>query len=264
MKKLIFTTTILISSIPFFTGCANSSSPQVENKIKKSPLTVYNIMGIVEPTRESRPLFVVKDTPQNSYNFITTPQPRQPSYTVKSNSIANATPISNISNNIEVISYASERPNTATISSANDNTDNIIKTLEWNAKSFLGTPYVWAATGPSKFDCSGFTQWIYRDAGVNIPRVSRDQAKVGQYVMYENLQKGDMVFFDTKKRRSGRVTHVGIYLGNGNFIHASSAAKRVVVYNFDEKSFYKERFLWGRRVINSDMHYASNPQEIYY
>jgi cell wall-associated NlpC family hydrolase len=73
-----------------------------------------------------------------------------------------------------------------------------------------------------------------------------------------------MVFFDTKKRRSGRVTHVGIYLGNGNFIHASSAAKKVVVYNFNEKDFYKKRFLWGRRVIHNNMHYASNSQEIYY
>jgi cell wall-associated NlpC family hydrolase len=235
MKTLILTTTLLITSIPFFTGCTNSS-PQATNKLKKESLSVYNIMGIVEPTRESRPLFVVKDS---SYNFRATKQTEQ----------------SSVSNNIEVISYGSSRPR---------NTDNLINTLEWNAKSFLGTPYVWAATGPSKFDCSGFTQWVYRDVGINIPRVSRDQAKVGRYVMYKNLRKGDMVFFDTKKRRSGRVTHVGIYLGNGNFIHASSAAKKVVVYNFNEKNFYKERFLWGRRVIHSNMHYASNPQEIYY
>jgi len=255
MKKLILTTTILISSIPFFTGCANDSSPKADNKLKKEALSVYNIMGIVEPTKESRPLFVIKNTPENSYHFITTEPIRQP--IVTQNSIPNnPVPHNSISNNIEVISYGSPIRKT--------DTSSIAKTLEWNAKSFLGTPYVWAATGPSKFDCSGFTQWVYRDIGINIPRVSRDQAKVGSYVPYENLQKGDMVFFDTKKKRSGRVTHVGIYLGNGNFIHASSAAKRVVVYNFNEKSFYKERFLWGRRVIDNNMHYASNPQEIYY
>ena len=245
MKKLILTTTILISSIPFFTGCANSS-PKAENKLKKESLSVYNIMGIVEPTKESRPLFVVKGSSNNNYNFIKRQQ-------VKQNYIPNN--VETISNNIEVVSYGSPQSRDS-MTLANN--------LEWNAKSFLGTPYVWAATGPSKFDCSGFTQWVYRDIGINIPRVSRNQAKVGQYVSYNNLQKGDMVFFDTKKRRSGRVTHVGIYLGNGNFIHASSAAKKVVVYNFNEKSFYKERFLWGRRVIHSDMHYASNPQEIYY
>jgi len=231
MKKLILTTTIFISSISFFTGCSDSS-PQANNKLEKESLSVYNIMGIVEPARESRPLFVVKESSRVEYR--------------KRDSV---------SDNIEVISYGSSRPR---------DVRTIVNSIEQNAKSFLGTPYVWAATGPSKFDCSGFTQWVYRDVGINIPRVSRDQARVGSYISYNNLQKGDMVFFDTKKRRSGRVTHVGIYLGNGNFIHASSSAKKVVVYNFNDKTFYKKRFLWGRRVIPNDMHYASNPQSIYY
>lgn len=251
MKKLILTTTILISSIPFFTGCTEST-PKAEKKLKKEALSVYNIMGIVEPTKESRPLFIVKNSSDDNYNLIATKQRMK---NPVSNNIEVISYNSEIPNNIEVISYGSQR--------ATDTT-HIIKSVEWNAKSFLGTPYVWAATGPSRFDCSGFTQWVYRDVGINIPRVSRDQAKVGSYVMYKNLQKGDMVFFDTKKRRSGIVTHVGIYLGNGNFIHASSAAKKVVVYNFNKKKFYKERFLWGRRVIHNNMHYASNPQEIYY
>jgi cell wall-associated NlpC family hydrolase len=231
MKNLILTTTIFISSISLFTGCANSS-PQANNKLEKESLSVYNIMGIVEPARESRPLFVVKDSSRAEYRNR-----------------------DSVSNNIEVISYGSSRPR---------DVRTLVNTIEQNAKSFLGTPYVWAATGPSKFDCSGFTQWVYRDVGINIPRVSRDQARVGSYISYENLQKGDMVFFDTKKRRSGKVTHVGIYLGNGNFIHASSSAKKVVVYNFNDKTFYKERFLWGRRVIPNDIHYASNRQSIYY
>ncbi|CAA6823193.1 MAG: Putative secreted protein [uncultured Sulfurovum sp.] len=135
---------------------------------------------------------------------------------------------------------------------------NVIENIEQNAKSFLGVPYVWGATGPNKFDCSGFTQWVYRDAGINIPRVSRDQARVGHFISYDNLQRGDMVFFDTKKKRTGRVSHVGIYLGNGDFIHASSAGKSVVIYNFNEKQFYKKRFLWGRRVLKPDFHYALN------
>jgi len=129
--------------------------------------------------------------------------------------------------------------------------------IEFNAKRLLGIKYVWGATGPSTYDCSGFTQKVYRDAGINIPRVSRDQARVGAYVPYDNLRRGDMVFFDTKKRRSGKVTHVGIYLGNNNFIHASSAAKKIVIFNFNEKSFYKKRFLWGRRVIRDNVYMAS-------
>jgi cell wall-associated NlpC family hydrolase len=66
-----------------------------------------------------------------------------------------------------------------------------------------------------------------------------------------------MVFFDTKKHPLGKVTHVGIYLGEGNFIHASSAAKKIVIFNFNKKKFYKKRFLWGRRVIKENAYFAS-------
>jgi cell wall-associated NlpC family hydrolase len=134
---------------------------------------------------------------------------------------------------------------------------NITRQIENNSKQLLGKKYVWGATGPYNYDCSSFTQKVYRDAGINIPRVSREQARVGQYINYNNLRKGDMVFFDTKKQRTGRVSHVGIYLGNGNFIHASSGAKKVVIFNFNEKDFYKKRFLWGRRVIRDNSHMAS-------
>ncbi len=133
----------------------------------------------------------------------------------------------------------------------------VVNGVEYNAKQLLGIKYVWGATGPRTYDCSGFTQKIYRDAGINIPRVSRDQARVGQFVSYNNLRRGDMVFFDTKKKRTGIVSHVGIYLGAGNFIHASSAAKKIVIYNFNEKTFYKKRFLWARRVIRDNIHMAS-------
>ena len=156
----------------------------------------------------------------------------------------------NFVQDIEYISYRDNNPI--------ENPYQTIKNIEYRAKSFLGTPYVWGATGPDKFDCSGFTQWVYRDVGINLPRVSRDQARVGEFVSFENLQPGDMMFFDTHKKRTGRVSHVGIYLGNGNFIHASSVGKRVVIYNFNEKPFYKKRFLWGRRVVTNNFHYASN------
>ena len=125
--------------------------------------------------------------------------------------------------------------------------------VETTAKKLLGLKYVWGATGPNKFDCSGFTQKVYKIAGIKIPRNSRAQAKVGQYIKYENLQKGDMVFFDTNHKKTGRVNHVGIYLENGKFIHASSGNKRVVITNFDKKRYYKNRFLWGRRIISTNI-----------
>jgi len=116
------------------------------------------------------------------------------------------------------------------------------------AKRFLGTRYVWGASRPGAFDCSGFTQYVMRHAkGRSIPRVSRRQAYYGRYVSRRNLRAGDLVFFDTSRRRRGYVNHVGIYIGNGKFIHASSGKHRVVITSLN-KPFYRQRFMWGRRV----------------
>ncbi|CAA6814376.1 MAG: Invasion associated protein p60 [uncultured Sulfurovum sp.] len=124
--------------------------------------------------------------------------------------------------------------------------------VEKYAKEKLGQKYVWGATGPNNFDCSGFTRDVFLcTTGIKIPRVSRDQSKVGTRVEYKELKRGDMVFFDTEKKYTGKVNHVGIYLKNGNFIHASSAKKKVIITNFKKKPFYKKRFLWGRRIVKS-------------
>ena len=226
MKKIKLFKLTLISSLFFLTACSNKEAKVKTNSTIKN-LSVYNIMGISEPQQELIQ-FTIKDDDSQTKEYQ-----------------------ENVSQEIEFISYQTQ------IETPISNYDTINQ-IELNAKSFLGIPYVWGATGPRKFDCSGFTQWVYRDVGINIPRVSKDQARVGQYIRYESLQRGDMVFFDTKKRRAGKVTHVGIYLGGGDFIHASSAGKKVVIYNFNEKSFYKKRFLWGRRVTNNHFHYASN------
>ena len=116
------------------------------------------------------------------------------------------------------------------------------------AKRYLGRRYVWGAVGPRAFDCSGFTQYVMRKSkGVRIPRVSRKQAYYGKYVSRSHLRPGDLVFFDTSRRRRGYVNHVGIYIGNHKFIHASSARHRVVITSLN-RPFYSARFKWGRRV----------------
>jgi LysM repeat protein len=116
------------------------------------------------------------------------------------------------------------------------------------AKKYLGRRYVWGAEGPSSFDCSGFTQYVMRKTkGVRLPRVSRKQAYYGKYVTRSQLRPGDLVFFDTSRRRRGYVNHVGIYIGNGKFIHASSARHRVVITSLNSP-FYRARFKWGRRI----------------
>jgi cell wall-associated NlpC family hydrolase len=131
--------------------------------------------------------------------------------------------------------------------------DEIIET----AKSFIGTKYVWAANGPDCFDCSGFTKYVFKENGITLPRYSGHQAKVGIRVSFDELKKGDLVFFDTERKFRGKVNHVGIYIGDNKFIHASSAKKKVIITSFNKKPFYRRRFLRGERVINYSDIYAS-------
>ena len=88
--------------------------------------------------------------------------------------------------------------------------------------SYLGKPYVWAEEGPHAFDCSGLTYNIYGSLGIEIPRVAREQAKMGKDVNFKNLHYGDLIFFGSTNKRSKYINHVGIYLGDGWFAHASS------------------------------------------
>ena len=222
MKMATFSNLLLLTSVTLFTACSN-------NTPKPDKLTTLEIIGVHTATNS-----MVKENELPAELPMARTYPMPEPY-------------------VEQIAYEPRRINNTYI----ENHLTVVNGVEESAKRLLGSKYVWGATGPNTYDCSGFTQKIYRDVGINIPRVSRDQARVGQFVSYNNLRRGDMVFFDTKKKRSGIVSHVGIYLGSGNFIHASSAAKKIVIYNFNEKTFYKKRFLWGRRVIRDNYFMAS-------
>lgn len=114
------------------------------------------------------------------------------------------------------------------------------------AKQYMGVPYVWGGSTPAGFDCSGFTQYVLKQNGINIPRTAAEQYKSGISVMKSNLKVGDLVFFTTYKPGA---SHVGFYLGEGKFIHASSGSKQVTISSLDEK-YFTERYIGARRYIN--------------
>ena len=136
-------------------------------------------------------------------------------------------------------------------SSASDNSTStstsVSKVISY-AKKLLGKPYVWGAEGPSSFDCSGFTCYVFKNAAnINLPRVSKDQSNYGTYVKKSDLREGDLIFFDTSGENDGNVSHVGIYLGNNQFIHCSSSKGQVVISEMS--SYYTKAYVNARRVL---------------
>jgi cell wall-associated NlpC family hydrolase len=110
----------------------------------------------------------------------------------------------------------------------------------------LGARYVWGASRPGAFDCSGFTMYVMRQSGINLPHSSSAQFRMGRSVSRGNLQAGDLVFFSLGTR--GIVGHVGLYIGNGRMIHASTPSTGVIVSSLSE-SYYASRYLGARRVM---------------
>lgn len=116
-------------------------------------------------------------------------------------------------------------------------------TIVTAAKKYMGVPYVWGGETPSGFDCSGFTRYVMKERGVDIPRTAAEQFAAGKSVSEANLQVGDMVFFTTYKPGA---SHVGFYMGDRQFIHASSSAGKVTISSLDEE-YFKARYLGARR-----------------
>jgi cell wall-associated NlpC family hydrolase len=126
-------------------------------------------------------------------------------------------------------------------------TDGPMKSMLKRALALLGTPYRWGGTSPERgFDCSGLVGYVFRHSlGIELPRISRDMANVGQLIRDPNaLIEGDLVFFS---RRGKHVDHVGIYLGNGQFVHAPRTGKDVEVANLST-GYWSRKFFQARRV----------------
>jgi hypothetical protein len=115
------------------------------------------------------------------------------------------------------------------------------------AARLIGRPYVWGAEGPGSFDCSGLTQYVYDQVGVDLPRQAIQQSKAGD-AAGRRLQRGDLLFFSTDTRRS-LVTHVGLYEGDGVMIDASKRHGRVRRDDLSDQ-YWAERFMFARRVAS--------------
>lgn len=121
------------------------------------------------------------------------------------------------------------------------------KAIVATGKEQIGVPYVFGGTDPNEgLDCSGFTQYVYKQSvGITLPRRASDQNKVGQIVPRSYLLPGDLVFLNL----AGRLSHVGIYIGEGRFFHASTSRKRLMVADLNS-SYFAPRFDSGVRVTN--------------
>ncbi len=111
------------------------------------------------------------------------------------------------------------------------------------AQSMLGAPYKWGGSTPNGFDCSGLVQYSYQRAGLQAPRTSHAQYSAAEHVSLRDARVGDLVFFDFDRKP---VSHVGIYLGNGRFVHAPSRGKRVEIASLQEARYRKHFVTAGR------------------
>ncbi|MGD8543251.1 MAG: NlpC/P60 family protein [Desulfobacteraceae bacterium] len=125
--------------------------------------------------------------------------------------------------------------------------DFVRERIVFTAKNFLGLPYRWGGASPKRgFDCSGLTMTAYRLNGYQLPRTSREQFRAGSPISPKALQPADLVFFAT---RSGKeVSHVGIYIGDGRFIHAPGRGKTIRIDSLSQK-YYRRRLVGARHFL---------------
>jgi cell wall-associated NlpC family hydrolase len=113
------------------------------------------------------------------------------------------------------------------------------------AKKYIGVPYVWGGSTPSGFDCSGLVQYVFKQHGITLNRTTKTQYQQGTFVKKSNLQPGDLVFF--QNTYTAGISHVGIYIGSGEFIHASSS--QGVTISSLSNSYWSSHYYGARRVL---------------
>ncbi|MGO1579894.1 MAG: C40 family peptidase [Peptoniphilaceae bacterium] len=170
---------------------------------------------------------------------------------------SNIVKINNISKEEKIIEEVAANSNINKVQ-INKNTKNTVKVEKNNSHNSkadiavdsaldkLGSTYVYGDTGKSGYDCSGLVYAVYKNQlGINLPRSSSQQSNYGTQIAKDNLQKGDLIFFNTS---GSGVSHVGIYMGNDEFVHASSGKGEVMVSKLTEK-YYQTRYVNATRVL---------------
>ena len=117
------------------------------------------------------------------------------------------------------------------------------------SNTYIGVPYLWGGTTRKGLDCSAFVKNVYHSIGVVLPRVSRDQAKVGRSVSLATARKGDLIFFETDPKRPNTVSHVEMYIGDGKMIHASSGSSKVVIVSLNQ-GYFMSKMVSVKRIVD--------------
>ena len=251
-QLLLNVTTFLLLMVIFFAGCAEKRvyrppAKVIEKRLAHMGYTVQvgafsNVENAVRLTD------LLKDRGLEAFYYVT----REGLYKVRfgnysskamARESAEKLMLSGVINEYYIVTpdeYAIAKQNT------HGNTyirEEIVKT----ARSFIDVPYLWGgSSSDSGFDCSGLTMTVYKLNGLNLPRSSREQYEAGAPVEQRYLLKGDLVFFSTAGVH--KVTHVGIYAGEGRFIHASGRGKNIRMDDLS-KTYYKKRYVGGRAYL---------------
>lgn len=142
-----------------------------------------------------------------------------------------------------------DNSDTDTSDKPSENSTDLSEQIVKFSKTLLGTEYVYGGTTPKGFDCSGFVQYVFKHFDISLERVASSQATQGRSISSQDLSVGDLVFFDTDGGHNS-ISHVGIYIGGGQFIHAASGSStRKVIISDITSGYYANNFMKARRVI---------------